>query len=152
MIFLWSFACCIFNMSFVLIPELAEPNTRPAVCAGLLNPCIARNISVCFWRCDDCLLKSEEFSIIMLFTCFCGFKNLICNINPGLEIATNAVALVKIFFPLLLKYLEKSQICNLFSPLLFRNKRVSSCRFAATFAKINSAIALFLAVNFLSIA
>ena len=30
-----------------------------------------------------------------------------------------------------LKYLEKSQICDLFSSLLFQNKRVRSCHFAA---------------------
>ena len=53
------------------------------------------------------------------------------------EIVTNTVAFATKFFPLLLKYLEKSQICDLLSPLLFRNKRVSSCHFAATFAKIN---------------
>ena len=40
-------------------------------------------------------------------------------------------------FPLRLKYLEKSQICDLFSSSLFRNKRVSRCRFAALFTKIN---------------
>ena len=56
---------------------------------------------------------------------------------PGLEIATNTVAFATKFFPLRLKYLEKSQICDLLSPSLFRNKRVSSCHFAATFAKIN---------------
>ena len=43
----------------------------------------------------------------------------------------------KKFFPLRLKYLEKSQIYDLLSPSLFRNKRVSSCHLAATFAKIN---------------
>ena len=55
----------------------------------------------------------------------------------GLEIATNTVAFATKFFPLRLKYLEKSQICDLLSPSFFRNKRVSSCHFAATFAKIN---------------
>ena len=39
------------------------------------------------------------------------------------------------FYPLRLKYLEKSQICALFSPLIFRNKRVTSCQFAATLTK-----------------
>ena len=34
------------------------------------------------------------------------------------------------FFPLLLKQLKK--ICNLFLPLLFQNKRVTNCKFAAT--------------------
>ena len=42
-----------------------------------------------------------------------------------------------IFFPLRLKYLEKLRIYDLFSSLLFRNKRVSSCHFAALFTKIN---------------
>ena len=55
----------------------------------------------------------------------------------GLEIATNTVAFATKFFPLRLKYLEKSQICDLLSTSLFRNKRVSSCHFAAPFAKIN---------------
>ena len=59
--------------------------------------------------------------------------------TTGLEIATNTVTFVTKFFPLRPKYtsMEKSQICNLLSPLLFRNKRVSSCYFADTFAKIN---------------
>ena len=35
-------------------------------------------------------------------------------------------------FPLQLIYLEKSQICDLLSTSLYRNKRVSSCHFAAT--------------------
>ena len=35
-----------------------------------------------------------------------------------------------------LKYHKKSQICDL-SLLLFRNKRVSSCPFAASLAKVN---------------
>ena len=55
----------------------------------------------------------------------------------GLEIATNTVAFATKFFPLRPKYLEKSQICDLLSPSLFRNKRVSSYHFAAIFAKIN---------------
>ena len=58
-------------------------------------------------------------------------------LDAGLEIATNTVAFATKFFPLRLKYLEKSQICDFLSPSLFRNKRVSSCHFAATFAKIN---------------
>ena len=41
------------------------------------------------------------------------------------------------FSPLQLKYLEKSQICVFFSPLLFWNKRVRTCYFAATFTKIS---------------
>ena len=41
------------------------------------------------------------------------------------------------FFRLRLKYPVKSQICYLFSTSLFWSKRVSSCHFAATFAKIN---------------
>ena len=57
--------------------------------------------------------------------------------QAGLEIATNTVAFATKFFPLRLKYLEKSQICDLLSSSLFRNKRVSGCHFAATFAKIN---------------
>ena len=40
------------------------------------------------------------------------------------------------FFPLRLKY-HKSQICDLSRLMLFRNKRVSSCPFAASFAKVN---------------
>ena len=36
-----------------------------------------------------------------------------------------------------LKYLEKSQICDLFSSSLFRNKRVTSCHFPALFTKLN---------------
>ena len=59
------------------------------------------------------------------------------NNSAGLEIATNPVAFAARFFPLRLKYLEKSPICDLLSPLLFRNKKVSSFHFAATFAKIN---------------
>ena len=57
--------------------------------------------------------------------------------TTGLEIATNTVAFATKFLPLRLKYLEKSQICDLLSTSLFRNKRVSSCHFAATFAKIS---------------
>ena len=49
--------------------------------------------------------------------------------------------------------MEKSQICDSLSPSLFRNKKVSSFHFAASFAKINKyvndKIILFLAVNFL---
>ena len=71
-----------------------------------------------------CSLISERHCTIIL-------------VQPGLEIATNTVAFATKFFPLRLKYLEKSQICDLLSPSLFRNKRVSSCHFAATFAKIN---------------
>ena len=56
------------------------------------------------------------------------------------------------FFPLRLKYLEKSQICDIFSTLLFWNRRVSSYHSAATFTEINKEIKLlFLAMNFLSI-
>ena len=39
------------------------------------------------------------------------------------------------FFPLRLKYLKESQISDLFLRLLFRNKRVTSCQFAATLTK-----------------
>ena len=70
---------------------------------------------------------------------FLHFVSSMCNNFgfSGLEIATNTVAFATKFFPLQLKYLEKSQICDLLSPSLFRNKRVSSCHFAAAFAKIN---------------
>ena len=44
--------------------------------------------------------------------------------KPGHEFVTNTVTFA-------------IECCDLFSPLLFRNKRVSSCHFAATFAKIN---------------
>ena len=40
-------------------------------------------------------------------------------------------------FPQGPKYLEKSQICDLFSSSHFQNKRVSSCHSAALFTKIN---------------
>ena len=70
-------------------------------------------------------------------TSACAVKDRI--LYTGLEIATNTVAFATKFFPLRLKYLEKSQICDLLSPLFFRNKRVSKrvSHFAATFAKIN---------------
>ena len=57
------------------------------------------------------------------------------------------------FSPLRLKYLEKSQISDLFLRLLFRNKRITSCQFAATLIKKerNKKIVLFLSVNFRSI-
>ena len=48
---LWFFACCCLNMPFVSIPGL-KPKTLPAVCADLVNPCMAKNIPACFWRCD----------------------------------------------------------------------------------------------------
>ena len=47
----WFFACCCLNMSFVSIPG-PKPKTLPAVCADLVNPCMAKNIPACFWRCD----------------------------------------------------------------------------------------------------
>ena len=48
----------------------------------------------------------------------------------GLDVATTIQSHLR------LKNLENLQICDLFSTLLFRNKRVSSCHFAATFAKM----------------
>ena len=48
---LWFFACCCLNMSFICIPVL-KPKTLPAVCADLVNPCMARKIPARFWRCD----------------------------------------------------------------------------------------------------
>ena len=47
----WFFACCCLNMSFVSIPG-PKPKTLPAVCADLVNPCMARKIPARFWRCD----------------------------------------------------------------------------------------------------
>ena len=81
--------------------------------------------------------------ILLLLLSATWFKKLFKSVhvhvkcNSGLEIATNTVAFATKFFPLRLKYLEKLQICDLLSPSLFRNKRVSSSHFAATFAKIN---------------
>ena len=53
----------------------------------------------------------------------------------GLEFATNTVA--SELFPFAAKITGEVAKCNLFSPSLFQKKRVSSCYFAATFAKIN---------------
>ena len=74
----------------------------------------------------------QEHKIILLD--ICGYFP---TVITGLEIATNTVAFATKFLPLRLEYLEKSQICDLLSPSPFRNKRVSSFQFAATFAKIN---------------
>ena len=56
-----------------------------------------------------------------------------------LKLWTNTVTLILQlnFFPSRLKYMEKSQICDLLSSLLFRNKRVSSCHIAAFLTNIN---------------
>ena len=74
----------------------------------------------------------QEHKIILLD--ICGYFP---TFITGLEIVTNTVAFATKFLPSRLEYLEKSQICDLLSPSLFRNKRVSSFHFAATFAKIN---------------
>ena len=47
---LWFFACCCVKMLSNRIPAL-QPRTLPAACAGLVNPCMARNIPAYFWRC-----------------------------------------------------------------------------------------------------
>ena len=49
----------------------------------------------------------------------------------GLEIVTNTVAFATEFFPFATKI--SGEVAN----LVFRNKRVSSCHFAALFTKIN---------------
>ena len=45
----WFFACCCVKMLSNCIPAL-QSRTLPA-CAGLVNPCMARNIPAYFWRC-----------------------------------------------------------------------------------------------------
>ena len=47
---LWFFACCCVKMSSNRTPAL-QSRTLPAACAGLVNPCMARNIPAYFWRC-----------------------------------------------------------------------------------------------------
>ena len=47
---LWFFACCCLKMLSNRIPAL-QSRTLPAACAGLVNPCMARNIPAYFWRC-----------------------------------------------------------------------------------------------------
>ena len=47
---LWFFACCCVKMLSNRIPAL-QSRTLPAACAGLVNPCMARNIPAYFWRC-----------------------------------------------------------------------------------------------------
>ena len=47
-------------MSFILVPVL-RPKTLPAVCADMVKPCVASNITACFRRCD--VFCEEEFTV-----------------------------------------------------------------------------------------
>ena len=97
---LWFFARCCLNMSLICIPVL-KPKTLPAVCADLVNPCMARNIPACFWGCDvfwdlreikcySCYHTTEQrlawkfcklFKILQFFILLLAIKHVQCNLT-----------------------------------------------------------------------